>query len=212
MFEIELEILTEGFDYLVGIDEVGRGPLAGPVVSGAVAINTNSFLDIVKDFKSKIADSKKLTPLARNRAYKEIRKKLKLGIGLCSHETIDNINILEATKLSMQRAIKCLQMSFSEISKENTFIFFDGNMDINTPFLFKRVIDGDNKCFSISCASIIAKIIRDEIMVAYDNIYPGYEFYKNKGYGTKKHISAIAEYGVTNIHRKSFSPCSKYLC
>lgn len=208
MFEIEKKIIKKDIRFLIGVDEAGRGPLAGPVVSSAVAVKAKDFLKITQKFKSKIKDSKKLTFSNRIDAYSEIRNNLKVGLGICGPAIIDKINILQAAKLSMQRAISSLHRSLPAISKSNAFILVDGKMNLNIAFSYVDIVRGDSKCFSISCASIVAKVVRDEIMAAYDFVYPGYNFSKHKGYGTKKHISIIKEHGITAIHRKSFSPCS----
>ncbi len=208
MFDIEKEIINQHYDFIIGIDESGRGPLAGPVVSSAVAVKAREFLEVTQSFKSKIKDSKKLTFPKRVQAYNEIGEKLKIGLGLCSAEIIDKINILEATKLSMLRAISSLCRSVPEISESNAFILIDGNISLNTAFCYNGIVRGDSKCFLVSCASIVAKVVRDEIMLAYDFIYPDYGFSQHKGYGTKNHMSVIKKNGVVDIHRKSFSPCA----
>lgn len=207
MFEIERNFINQGYDFLIGVDEAGRGPLAGPVVAAAVGEKSNCLSKLVKNFKSGIDDSKKLSFASRAKAYNEIIEKLKVGIGLCEPSMIDKINILEATKLTMARSISCLRTTMADLEMSNTCVLVDGRMQIDIPFSIFNLPKGDSRCFLISCASIIAKVVRDEIMVAYDSIYPAYKFSKHKGYGTKQHLSVIQKYGITSIHRRSFSPC-----
>lgn len=207
MFGIEQKFIKKGYSFLIGVDEAGRGPLAGPVVAAAVGIESNSFFELVKNFRSRIDDSKKLKPAFRVQAYNEILKTLKVGIGLCEPGVIDKINILEATKLTMVRSISYLKSTLVGIEGFNTCILIDGRIKINIPSSFFNIPGGDNRCFLISCASIVAKVVRDEVMLAYDSIYPEYKFCKHKGYGTKQHMLAIKKYGLTPIHRRTFSPC-----
>ena len=202
MFDIEDKTIREGFEYLIGVDEAGRGPLAGPVVSSAVGIEADKFYEITENFKNKTGDSKKLSPLTRQKAYYEIIEKLDVGIGIIGHEVIDKINILEATKLSMLKAVNSLKNK-----TENYCVLIDGNMKLKKEKNYVDIIKGDSICFTVGCASIIAKVVRDEIMDAYAKMYPKYGFESHKGYGTKKHIEAIKKFGIVSIHRKSFSPC-----
>ena len=187
---------------VVGLDEVGRGPLAGPVVSCAFifidkSMNANS-LDFIKD-------SKKLSKKKRSEAIKlffELRRqnKIKYSLGMATVTEIDNLNILEATKLSMIRAT-------SKINLDNAQLIVDGNIDLNlTNFPCESFIKGDEKSLSIAAASIIAKIHRDRYMHFLSKKFPVYEWHKNVGYGTKKHIQKIKENGITIHHRKTFEP------
>lgn len=186
----------KGFNVVVGLDEVGRGPLAGPVVAGAVFVS--------KDFKiiKGINDSKKLSEKQRENFYKILtnNKDIKWGIGIVSQKEIDKINILQATKLAMKKAIKNLGAEY---------LLLDGNFKLNTNLPEKSIIKGDSKVFSISCASIIAKVTRDRIMKKYHAKYPEYGFDKHKGYGTAFHIKKIKELGACPIHRKTFYPVSE---
>ena len=187
---------------VIGIDEVGRGPLAGPVVSCAFI-----FFDISLNLKDLffIDDSKKLSQKKRIEAMKEITKlkilnKIKYSIGMSSVREIDKYNILEATKLSMKRAIKKLNFSYTQL-------IIDGNIDLklkNYPSM--SVIKGDQKSFSIAAASIIAKIHRDRYMKFLSYKFPDYSWSSNMGYGSKKHIEIIHKKGITIHHRKSFEP------
>lgn len=189
-------ILLKEFDkkfntILVGVDEAGRGPLAGPVVSAAVIVKDESKLDKVKD-------SKKLTEKKREELYETILKNCYVGLGLVDAEEIDKKNILIATMESMKLAIQNLNREFS-------LILVDGNMKI--PNLDKKqipIVKGDNKSLAIASASIVAKVTRDRIMINYDKEYPKYNFKKHKGYGTKEHMDNIKKFGISKIHRRSF--------
>ncbi len=183
----------------VGVDEVGRGPLAGPVVSCAIAITTK--IEGVKDSK-KLSSKKRLSLF-----YKIIDKAIAVGIGVASVEEIDKLNILNATLLSMKRALESFEISLKNRYKDSysIFVLVDGNKKIkDIPFKQKAVVSGDFFIYEISCASIIAKVYRDWIMDSFANVYPHYGFDKNKGYGTKKHFKAIETYGKTPIHREKF--------
>lgn len=195
MIDFELSIKDEGFDHIIGIDEAGRGPLAGPVVAGAVLIRDYRFT-------SKIADSKKISARQREAAFHEILENAAVGVGIISETVIDRINILEATYLAMNNAAaKVLQ----EAGHGRSCLLVDGNrFKSDLPADYKTVTAGDSKSFSIACASIVAKVIRDRILTAYDQIYPEYGFKQHKGYGTVKHRQAIVRHGPSLIHRKSF--------
>ena len=176
---------------IIGVDEAGRGPLAGPVVAAAVIID-----NYCEEFDL-INDSKKLTEKKREKLFDIIIEKCKVGVGIGTVEEIDKLNILNANFLAMRRALEDLG--------EEGFVLVDGNQLIreyenNQEF----VIKGDSKSLSIAAASIIAKVTRDKIMKQYAEIYPQYGFDKHKGYGTKEHIEAINKYGITPIHRLSF--------
>ena len=192
----EKKLWAKGFNFVAGLDEVGRGPLAGPVVAVAVIIKPNT-----KILLNGINDSKKLSADKREELYKNIikNKNIKWGIGIVSENIIDKINILEATKLAMQRALKKLN---------SDFLLLDGNFKIECNVLQKYIIKGDQKVFSISVASIIAKVTRDKIMQKLHKKYPQYKFDKHKGYGTSLHFEMIKKYGSCKIHRKSFFPFS----
>ncbi len=184
--------LTQGFVSLAGVDEAGRGPLAGPVVASAVVVRDFSF-------SCRVDDSKKMTGPAREAAYAEIFSKSEVGVGIVDHETIDRINIYQATFLAMREAILRLPVP-------PDCVLVDGP---RTPELeLKRfaIVDGDALSFSIACASIIAKVTRDRLMRQYDELYPVYGFKKHKGYGTKEHLEALRRHGPCEIHRKSFRP------
>lgn len=189
-FYYERKFALKGYKLIAGVDEAGRGPLAGPVVSAAVILRS-------RRFKNRIDDSKALSPLQREKAYDEIKKKAYLAIGIVSEVIIDKINILQATRLSMQRAI-------SNLSPNPEFILVDGNVPLDIRIPFKNIIAGDAKVLSIACASIAAKVSRDRIMSVYHKRWPEYAFIEHKGYGTKKHLEILRKIGPSPIHRLSF--------
>lgn len=181
----------EGYEYICGIDEVGRGPLAGPVVAGAVILHKNC--DILF-----INDSKKLTEKKREELYDVIMEKaVACGIGMVSPERIDEINILQATYEAMRLAIH-------NLSVRPTLLLNDAVTIPEVDIKQVPIIKGDAKSISIGAASIIAKVTRDRLMVQYAEIYPQYGFESNKGYGSKAHTEALKKYGPTPIHRRSF--------
>jgi len=189
MFEYEKEY--SDCEYIAGIDEVGRGPLAGPVVTACVIMPKDVRIPYVND-------SKKVTEKRREELYDIIKEKaLAIGIGIASEKRIDEINILQATYEAMREAINNLEI------KPDILL----NDAVNIPGVdIKQVpiIKGDAKSFTIACASIIAKVTRDRMMVELDKKYPNYGFAKNKGYGTKQHTDALKEFGPCEIHRRSF--------
>jgi len=202
MIEFEQSLKKEGFEYIIGIDEAGRGPLAGPVVACAVLVREY-------DFQSKIADSKKISPRQRETAFKEILEKSHVGVGIINETVIDDINILEATYMAMNNAVLQLTTSISrgnDTSLSKTCLLVDGNrFKTDLPFKFKTIVQGDTKVFSIACASIMAKVIRDRILLTYDRIFPQYGFKQHKGYPTADHKKAIVRHGLSMIHRKTFA-------
>jgi ribonuclease HII len=188
----EKRAADSGYLRIAGIDEAGRGPLAGPVVAGAVIIKDAGFIE-------RIDDSKKLTQRMRERAYIDIMKRCDVGVGIAGVGEIDRLNILNATLLAMKRAI-------DELEKEPDYLLIDGKMDIPVPQKRAYLISGEAQSASIACASIIAKVFRDKLMEEEDKRFPRYGFGRNKGYGTRQHMEAIKEYGLSPIHRKSFGP------
>jgi len=206
MIQEEKHLWRKGYKYVVGIDEAGRGPLAGPVSAGAVLILEKDFKE-VKKIKS-VKDSKKLKEEKRKEVYLNLirDKRIKWGIGMVSEKVIDKINILEATKLAMIKAVKDLE---KKNGIKTDFLILDGKMKLDLKIDQKSIIKGDDKVFSISAASIIAKVRRDELMEKYDKKYPQYNFKKHKGYGTKEHLKKIKKYGACKIHRKSFAPINQ---
>jgi ribonuclease HII len=183
-----------GFKRIVGIDEVGRGPLAGPVVSCAVRLKKFKF-------KNRVDDSKKLSAQQRQRAFLELTKTCDFGIGVVNERAIEHLNIAQATKLSMQ-------MALDNLRHKPDYILVDGhiNLDVSTPS--KQIIGGDRKSISIAAASVIAKVIRDRMMVVYDKVYPQYGFKIHKGYATAGHLKALKKFGPCPIHRLTFRPLS----
>ncbi len=197
MKEFETELYESGINYIAGIDEVGRGPLVGPVVTAAVILP--------KDFyDERINDSKKLTEKKRELLYDVIMENaVSVGIGISSEDVIDEINILEATKKAMIEAV-------NNLSVKPEHLLIDA-VKLNIDIPQTSIIKGDAKSESIAAASIIAKVTRDRMMIELDKIHPEYDFKHNKGYGTKKHIEAIEKYGIIKEHRKTFAPCDKYI-
>jgi len=185
---------------VIGLDEAGRGPLAGPVVAGTVSIKNYKFK--IKDLKG-LKDSKKLSQKQREKFYRIITKHsdLKWGIGIVSEKVIDRVNILEATKLAMTKAVK-------KLPKTKRFLILDGIMKLNLAIPQKSIIKGDEKVFSCAAASIVAKVTRDRIMARLHEKYPKYRFDLHKGYGTKLHLKMLKRHGLCEIHRETFKPCS----
>ena len=190
--EIETKLYEEGTHYICGIDEAGRGPLAGPVVVAAVIMPKDSFIEGVND-------SKKVSEKKREKLYEEITSTaIAWGVGIIDQKEIDDINILQATK-------KALTMSLQSLAIKPNLILVDALKDIDTLGIpYQSIIKGDAKCYSIAAASIIAKVTRDRIMRQWDELYPEYGFEKNKGYGTAIHIATLKEYGPCPLHRKTF--------
>ncbi len=188
---MEFERKYSEYDYICGIDEVGRGPLAGPVVAAAVILPKDSYYQYLND-------SKKVTEKRRNKLYDEITAEaVSYGIGLVSPDIIDDINILQATYVAMKKAIDALSIRPQMILVDAVHI-----PDIGIPQV--GIVKGDAKSISIAAASIVAKVYRDRLMTEYDALYPEYKFAQNKGYGTKEHMQALHEIGMSPIHRKSF--------
>ena len=197
MKEFEKELYESGIKYIAGTDEVGSGPLVGPVVTAAVIL-PRDFYD------ERINDSKKLTEKKRELLYDVIMENaVSVGIGISSEDVIDEINILEATKKAMIEAV-------NNLSVKPEYLLIDAvKLNIDIPQI--SIIKGDAKSESIAAASIVAKVTRDRMMIELDKIHPEYDFKHNKGYGTKKHIEAIEKYGIIKEHRKTFAPCDKYI-
>jgi len=208
-FREEKKLWKKGYKRVVGIDEVGRGPLAGPVFAAAVIVKTNNHLTIKSFNYLGVRDSKKLTPKKREQIYEVLinNKQIQWGIGRASEKVVDRINVLEATKLAMKRAVKNLE---KKLNRKTDFLILDGRMKLNLDTNQKSIIKGDNKVFSCATASIIAKVKRDRLMRKQHKKYPEYGFINHKGYCTKKHIAVLAKLGPCKIHRKSFKPVIKY--
>lgn len=198
MWSYEEKAALSGFLMIAGVDEAGRGPLAGPVVSAAVILP--------RDFPAEgITDSKKLSPGKRDRLYDRIvEKAISVGVGMADHEEIDNLNILQASLLSMTRAVHNLHVI-------PDFLLIDGIFTISHDAPQQAIKKGDMLSVSIASASIVAKVTRDRIMKSYDSLYPNYGLAVHKGYPTKSHKDAISIFGVSPIHRKSFKGVKEYL-
>ncbi|MGD8781681.1 MAG: ribonuclease HII [Ignavibacteria bacterium] len=191
MKNFDNSFLSKNIKYVCGIDEAGRGPLAGPVVAAAVIFENNVIIDGIND-------SKKLTEKKRELLFNEIKEKaLAYGIGIISENEIDEINILQA-------ALKAMKNAYLDLATNPDLILIDGNKSFQCDIPNKTIIKGDSKSFSIAAASILAKVTRDRIMINASKNYPQFYWEKNKGYGTKQHIEAIKKHGITKIHRKSF--------
>jgi ribonuclease HII len=193
----------------VGVDEAGRGPLAGPVVAAAALYKDTSFFVPVEQEKefSFIRDSKKLSEKKRELMYEFICEHFYVGVGIVSPETIDRVNILEATFLAMKAAITDVKRKLPKEMQNNLYILIDGNQKLpNFSGEQEAIVKGDGKVRSIAAASIIAKVTRDRIIIGYDQVYPGYGFAAHKGYGTQQHMEALQRFGPTPVHRQSFKP------
>lgn len=192
MYDYEKALIEKGIKYICGIDEAGRGPLAGPVVAAAVILKENPQFEYVND-------SKKLTEKKRLLALEEIKREaLAIGIGISSVEDIDRINIYRATAQAMLSAVEALKI-------KPEYLLVDA-MPLVTTIPQKAIIKGDQLSLSIAAASIVAKTARDSYMDEMDKLFPEYKFKQHKGYGTKAHLEALEKYGVTPIHRKTFEP------
>lgn len=198
LLEFDNVYRKQDYKYLVGLDEAGRGPLAGPVVSCAVILPENVEIEGVND-------SKKLSEKKRLKLYDEINEiALGIGIGIVHEREIEKLNILGATVLSMKQAIGKLQI-------KPEILLIDGPHIQIPHYKYENIINGDALSLSIASASIIAKVTRDRIMIQYDKIFPEYGFANHKGYGTKKHLDSIRKNKATPIHRKNFKPVSEHL-
>lgn len=196
MMKLEKELYKNGYKIIAGVDEAGRGPLAGPVVAGAVILKEGEYIEGLND-------SKKISPKKRDKLYDEIVNKcVAYSVGIVDNNVIDEINILEATRLAMKKAIEGLKV-------KPDYLLIDAEKKIDTNIELSGIIKGDSLSVSIAAASIIAKVTRDRMIEQMAKEYPQYEFEKHKGYGTALHIQKIKEYGICKIHRKSF--CKKFI-
>ncbi len=185
----------EGYRYIAGVDEAGRGPLAGPVVAAAVVLPVDCVIPGV-------ADSKQLTPKQRDRLFDVIRgTSIAVKVSCMSNAVIDQVNILQATLLAMREAVH-------QIFPPPDYVLVDGTQVPPISIPARAIPKGDSLSQSIAAASIVAKVTRDRLMVEFDEIYPGYGFRQHKGYGTTQHRQAIAQHGPCPIHRRSFKPVS----
>lgn len=192
MLAYEKELYAQGIQLIAGVDEVGRGPLAGPVVAAAVILPENCKIPGLND-------SKKIPKSKHQAIYQAVLDHaLSVGIGVKDNQVIDQVNIYEATKLAMLEAIQ-------ELDQQPQHLLIDA-MKLDLPISQTSIIKGDANSLSIAAASIVAKVTRDQMMAAYDQEYPGYDFGQNAGYGTTKHLEGLEKHGVTPIHRRSFEP------
>lgn len=192
MLRFERELYTKGYHFIAGVDEVGRGPLAGPVVAAAVILPQNEKI-------LGLNDSKQIPKAKHEAVYKAVcRQALAIGTGIIENQVIDRVNIYEATKLAMLAALE-------DLVQQPDYLLIDA-MVLDTGVPQRSVIKGDSKSLSIAAASIVAKVTRDRIMADYDRQFPGYGFAHNAGYGTGEHLAGLAKLGVTPIHRRSFEP------
>ncbi len=198
LLHFEKQLLDQGFSSLAGVDEAGRGALAGPVVAAAVILPNGVSLPGVND-------SKKLTPAKREAMYLLIMENASaVGVGLGDHALVDRINILQTTLRAMKLAVDNLPLA-------PDYILIDGIFKISVPIPQKTIKKGDSASLSIAAASIVAKVTRDRLMTRYADLYPGYDFALHKGYGTAAHLAAIAAFGPCEIHRKTFRGVKEHL-
>jgi len=196
----ERKLKKQGYDLIIGVDEAGRGPLAGPVVAAAVLLKSYRF-------SNRIDDSKKLSPAKRKTAFFEIKNKSLYAIASVNHKQVDHINILQATILAMQKAISGLLGQLNPAELKRVFIIIDGNMQFRLGLPYQSIVKGDTKSISIAASSILAKVHRDALMGKYHKVYPEYGFDRHKGYPTAEHRMILRKIGPSAIHRKSFLKC-----
>lgn len=192
LLEFDLSLTPHPHAWIAGVDEVGRGPLAGPVVAAAVILKRPEILDGLND-------SKKVSPENRERLFREIIKYSLVGIGIVDEAMIDHINIYQASRLAMKRAVL-------DLTRTPDLLLIDGNARIDLPLTQKTIVKGDSLSASIAAASIVAKVYRDEWMTHLDKIYPAYQFKDHKGYATPVHLKSIEEHGPCDVHRRTFAP------
>jgi len=196
--EYEIKAVAKGYVNTAGVDEAGRGPLAGPVVAAAVIFPAK--INIVG-----LDDSKKISPKKREELYPQIQAEaIAYGVAIVSREVIDEINILQASRLAMKKAVEQLQ-------PVPDLLLIDGNQKIDSTLDQWAIVKGDSKSLSIAAASVLAKVTRDRIMEDYHKLYPQYEFHRHKGYGTKLHRALIEEHGPCPIHRSTFKGVSEFI-
>ena len=198
LWDYEIKAGKKGYRLIAGVDEAGRGPLAGPVVAAAVVLPADAFLQ-------GLDDSKKLSPTRREELFPKIQTQAVVyGVAVVNPEVIDKINILQAALLAMQQAVEQLQ-------PVPDLLLIDGNQKTASSIEQWAIVKGDSKSLSIAAASVLAKVTRDHIMQDYHQLYPQYEFARHKGYGTKLHRDLIAEHGPCPIHRSTFKGVTEYL-
>ena len=197
MLPIEQDLQTQGVQAIAGVDEAGRGPLAGPVVAAAVILPFPCPIEGIRD-------SKKLSEKKREKLFELIQAQCHVGVGCVSAEIIDQINILQAARLAMKQAVQALSMT-------PDILLIDGPIRLDLPMRMRSIIGGDRICQSIAAASIIAKVTRDRQMLEYHEQYPNYAFSQHKGYPTQYHMECLKIHGPSPIHRKSFGPVKAVL-
>jgi ribonuclease HII len=198
-FKEEKALKSQGYSFIAGIDEVGRGSLMGPVMAAAVILPDN----FKGRWKSKVRDSKQLTAKDREYLFKYICDiALTFGVGSSTNEEIDTMGISKATRIAMVKAVK-------QLDPQPQFLLIDYVTLKESYYPQKGIVDGDCLCFSIACASIIAKVTRDKLVIEMDKEFPGYNFKANKGYGTEEHLACLEKKGPCALHRRSFSPVSE---
>ena len=204
MLKHERDALAAGHRRVAGVDEAGRGPLAGPVVAAAVCIQEERLRDGLPEEFVGLTDSKQLTERQRDDFFDQLRDVdwLDIGVGQASVAEIDKHNILQATYLAMQRAV-------AQLEPVPDFVLVDGNRLPNWPYAATAIVKGDSKSFSIAAASVLAKVTRDRYMVRLHEKFPHYGFACHKGYGTKQHLAALREHGPCEHHRRSFQPVAQ---
>ncbi len=196
LWDYEIKARDKGYRFVVGVDEAGRGPLAGPVVAAAVILSLDAVLE-------GLDDSKKLSPAKREELFPKIQA-MAHGVAVVNPEVIDEINILQAARLAMKQAVE-------KLPSDPDLLLIDGNQKIDSSIDQWAIVKGDAKSFSIAAASVLAKVTRDRIMEDYHGLYPQYEFARHKGYGTQLHRDLIAEHGSCPIHRRTFKGVAEYL-
>ena len=195
-FVEEILLEAQGYQHIAGIDEVGRGALAGPVVAGAVILPCR----IDAPWLTEVKDSKQLSPATRELLFHHIHEiAISVGIGMVPNEVVDTQGVIKATRLAMKLAI-------DQLSPPPQSLLIDYMLLPEVPLPQKGITNGDSLCFSIACASIMAKVARDLLMIEFDRIYPGYGLAQHKGYGTKEHFASLQRLGPSPIHRQSFKP------
>jgi ribonuclease HII len=200
-------LFKSNLSFIAGIDEAGRGPLAGPVVAAVAVLKPEILADASKMERLQgVNDSKKLTAKKREALFESIKENFfEIGVGIVDHKTIDRINILQATFLAMK-------MALGNLKNKPEYLLVDGKFIIpNSSLRQEAVVGGDALIFSIAAASIIAKVSRDRLMIEYDKKYPQYGFAKHSGYGTKIHLDALKKFGPCQIHRKTFRPITELI-
>ena len=202
-FQIEKSFLKKGFSSIAGVDEVGRGALFGPVVAAAVIFPSPAILGVLSGWLRDVNDSKLLSPQKRKRLARLIFNYAEaLGIGIATNLEVDQANIYQASLLAMKRAIENIPIT-------PDLLLVDGLILKDVNYFQIGIPKGDRKSISIAAASVVAKVVRDEMMILLDKVYGGYSLYKNKGYGTKEHFRALKEHGPTPFHRMTFNLSSK---